>query len=397
MNFYKLVFPGIAMIATIYGLGRFSFGLFLPDISKDLHLSASSAGIISSLFYLSYCFTIIYATLRTAKTGPKYMIMLASLLVILGLITISIASNALTLSLGVIFAGASSGLISPPYGYAISLWIKWEQQGKANTWINSGTSIGLVFTGITAMLVFIDWRSVYLIYGIIAILITVWNFFIIPSLKHNININPGSLNILDISASKRIIFASTILGISTAPYWTFSKSYVQNTDHYSPIALSIFWILIGVAGVLGGISGRMIDQYGLKFSYFLGVILMAAASILLALTPFIWIVPFLASLLFGASYIFITGVLLVWGVKLFVKNASLGIGIPFLMLAVGQVIGSVLAGPIVEELGYTFTFVIYGIIGLTTILIYPKVEVKPPKVNIDDEYTKLQKANKDLL
>ncbi|MBM6506013.1 MULTISPECIES: MFS transporter [Staphylococcus] len=397
MNFYKLVFPGIAMIATIYGLGRFSFGLFLPDISKDLHLSASSAGIISSLFYLSYCFTIIYATLRTAKTGPKYMIMLASLLVILGLITISIASNALTLSLGVIFAGASSGLISPPYGYAISLWIKWEQQGKANTWINSGTSIGLVFTGITAMLVFIDWRSVYLIYGIIAILITVWNFFIIPSLKHNININPGSLNILDISASKRIIFASTILGISTAPYWTFSKSYVQNTDHYSPIALSIFWILIGVAGVLGGISGRMIDQYGLKFSYFLGVILMAAASILLALTPFIWIVPFLASLLFGASYIFITGVLLVWGVKLFVKNASLGIGIPFLMLAVGQVIGSVLAGPIVEELGYTFTFVIYGIIGLTPILIYPKVEVKPPKVNIDDEYTKLQKANKDLL
>lgn len=397
MNFYKLVFPGIAMIATIYGLGRFSFGLFLPDISKDLHLSASSAGIISSLFYLSYCFTIIYATLRTAKTGPKYMIMLASLLVILGLITISIASNALTLSLGVIFAGASSGLISPPYGYAISLWIKWEQQGKANTWINSGTSIGLVFTGITAMLVFIDWRSVYLIYGIIAILITVWNFFIIPSLKHNININPGSLNILDISASKRIIFASTILGISTAPYWTFSKSYVQNTDHYSPIALSIFWILIGVAGVLGGISGRMIDQYGLKFSYFLGVILMAAASILLALTPFIWIVPFLASLLFGASYIFITGVLLVWGVKLFVKNASLGIGIPFLMLAVGQVIGSVLAGPIVEELGYTFAFVIYGIIGLTPILIYPKVEVKPPKVNIDDEYTKLQKANKDLL
>lgn len=397
MNFYKLVFPGIAMIATIYGLGRFSFGLFLPDISKDLHLSASSAGIISSLFYLSYCFTIIYATLRTAKTGPKYMIMLASLLVILGLITISIASNALTLSLGVIFAGASSGLISPPYGYAIALWIKWEQQGKANTWINSGTSMGLVFTGITAMLVFIDWRSVYLIYGIIAILITVWNFFIIPSLKHNININPGSLNILDISASKRIIFASTILGISTAPYWTFSKSYVQNTDHYSPIALSIFWILIGVAGVLGGISGRMIDQYGLKFSYFLGVILMAAASILLALTPFIWIVPFLASLLFGASYIFITGVLLVWGVKLFVKNASLGIGIPFLMLAVGQVIGSVLAGPIVEELGYTFTFVIYGIIGLTPVLIYPKVEVKPPKVNIDDEYTKLQKANKDLL
>ena len=397
MNFYKLVFPGIAMIATIYGLGRFSFGLFLPDISNDLKLSASSAGLISSLFYLSYCFTIVYATLRTAKTGPKYMIMLASVLVILGLFMISISPNALTLSLGVLLAGASSGLISPPYGYAISLWIKWEQQGKANTWINSGTSLGLVFTGITAMLVFIDWRTTYLIYGVIAILITVWNFFVIPSLKHSLKIYPGSLNILDISASKRIIMASTILGFSTAPFWTFSKSYVQQTDHYSPIALSIFWILIGVAGIFGGISGHIIDQYGIQFAYFFGVILMSVASILLALTPIVWIVPFLSSLIFGVSYIFITGVLLVWGVKIFVKNASLGIGIPFLMLAVGQVLGSMVAGPFIEDLGYTMPFIIYGLIGLVALLLFPKVDVQPPNVHIDGDYTELQKVNKDLI
>ena len=175
MNFYKLVFPGIAMIATIYGLGRFSFGLFLPDISNDLKLSASSAGLISSLFYLSYCFTIVYATLRTAKTGPKYMIMLASMLVILGLFMISISPNALTLSLGS-YSLAQVLINLSTLWLRHFLWIKWEQQGKANTWINSGTSLGLVFTGITAMLVFIDWRTTYLIYGVIAILITVWNF-----------------------------------------------------------------------------------------------------------------------------------------------------------------------------------------------------------------------------
>ena len=54
MKFSKLVFPGIAMIATTYGLGRFSFGLFLPDITNDLSLSASQAGLNSSLFYLAY-------------------------------------------------------------------------------------------------------------------------------------------------------------------------------------------------------------------------------------------------------------------------------------------------------------------------------------------------------
>lgn len=110
-----------------------------------------------------------------------------------------------------------------------------------------------------------------------------------------------------------------------------------------------------------------------------------------------WIVPFLSSLIFGVSYIFITGVLLVWGVKIFVKNASLGIGIPFLMLAVGQVLGSMVAGPFIEDLGYTMTFIIYGLIGLVALILFPKVDVQPPKVNIDGDYTELQKVNKDLL
>ena len=121
------------MIATTYGLGRFSFGLFLPSITEDIGMTTSQAGIISSLFYLAYCFTIIYATFQTATIGPKRMIMLAGLSVIVGLFTIGISPNALILSLGVLFAGASTGLVSPPYGYTISLWIRMTDQGKANT------------------------------------------------------------------------------------------------------------------------------------------------------------------------------------------------------------------------------------------------------------------------
>lgn len=124
---------------------------------------------------------------------------------------------------------------------------------------------------------------------------------------------------------------------------------------------------------------------------------MSAASILLALTPIVWIVSFLSSLIFGVSYIFITGVLLVWGVKIFVKNASLGIGIPFLMLAVGQVLGSIVAGPFIEDLGYTMPFIIYGLIGLVALLLFPKIDVQPPNVHIDGDYTELQKVNKDLI
>lgn len=397
MKFYKLVLPGIAMIAATYGLGRFSFGLFLPSISNDLQLSASQAGVISSLFYLAYCFTIIFSTVRTNKIGPKNMVLIAGLSVLVGLLLISISHNAILLSIAVIFAGGSTGLVSPPYGYTISLWIKWPEQGKANTWINSGTSFGLMFTGLTAMIVFLDWRTTYFIYAVIALIVIIWNFYAIPSLEKNLKIETGSLNIRDIGFSKKIIISSTILGFSTDPFWTFSKSFIEGTGHYSNMALSIFWILIGVLGVIGGMSGNIIDRYGLRFAYTWGVALLSFASILLALTPYIWLSPFVASSLFGASYIFLTGVLLVWGVKIFLRNASLGIGIPFLMLAVGQVLGSVIAGTLIDNLNYGSTFVIYGLIGLLALAIYPTVDVKPSKVDENQNYTKMQKVNKTIL
>lgn len=394
MRFSKLVLPGIAMIATTYGLARFSFGLFLPNISHDLNLSASQAGIISSLFYLSYCFTIVFSTLRTDKIGPKNMILLAGLSALIGLLLIAVSQGSILLAIAVIFAGGSTGLVSPPYGYTISLWIKWSEQGKANTWINSGTSLGLMFTGITAMIAFLDWRMTYFVYSAIALIVIVWNFIAIPSLDRNLKIETGTLNIRDINSSKKIMLASIIIGFSTAPFWTFSKSFVESTGKYSNIEQSIFWILIGLFGVIGGMSGHIIDKYSLHVAYNIGVILVSFASILLAFIRYIWVLPFATSSIFGMSYIFITGVLLVWGVKIFVKNASLGIGIPFLMLALGQVIGSMMSGSLIDSLNYSATFIIYGLVGLLALILYPTIEVKPSKVNEDQEYTELQKVNK---
>ncbi|WP_285804086.1 hypothetical protein [Alkalicoccobacillus plakortidis] len=40
---WKYVFPGIAMIGVTYAFARFSFGLFLPNISESLNLSESDA------------------------------------------------------------------------------------------------------------------------------------------------------------------------------------------------------------------------------------------------------------------------------------------------------------------------------------------------------------------
>src|SRR5699024_6525646 len=97
-----------------------------------------------------------------------------------------------------------------------------------------------------------------------------------------------------------------------------------------------------------------------------------AASIVLAFAPSLWILPFVSAALFGISYIAITGILLVWGITIFIKNASLGIGLPFLLLAAGQILGSLLGGVIIEYIGYSFTFLAFGLFGVFSLICSPQ-------------------------
>lgn len=383
MKFSTLVIPGIAMIAVTYGLARFSFGLFLPEITESLGISDSTAGIVSSLLYVSYCLSIIYSTLYSIKHGPKAMIIAAGLSALSGLIIMGLAPNVWILSLGVLLAGSSTGLVSPPFGLAISLWIQAVDQSKANTWINSGTSIGLMFTGLSTLLLPMTWREVYLVYAVLALIVILLHYMNLPKFNKNININTGSFNFRDIKGSGMIASASILLGISTAPFWTFSKSFVESLEIYNNTELSIFWTLIGIFGIIGGISGSIIDKWGLAPAYKSGIALISSASIILALSSNLWILPFISSSIFGLSYIFLTGTLLVWGITLFAQNASLGIGLPFLLLALGQVFGSSIGGFLAESAGYEISFGLFGLIGFLAILISPK---KDPLIRTPKDY-----------
>lgn len=374
MKFSKLVLPGITMIAVTYGFARFSFGLLLPGINESLEMSEFVSGMISSLFYLAYCFTIILSTVITSKEGPRRMIISAGLSAFVGLLLMSIAPNEWVLALGVLLAGGSTGLVSPPYGAAISLWIKENKQGRANTWINSGTSFGIVLSGLGAIILAPDWRLTYLIYASLTFLILVWNFRAIPKVgaSSSLVFKKGNLSIRGVKGAIPLTLASLTLGISTAAFWTFSRTFIEVTGDYSAWQLSGFWVIIGLFGVLGGFSGSLIEKVGLPLAYKLGSLSIASSSIILSFAPENLLMTYLSAGIFGCSYIFLTGVLLVWGIRVFITNASLGIGVPFLLLAVGQVIGSLFAGMFIEVWGYVLSFILYGIIGLAASLIGPK-------------------------
>lgn len=87
---------------------------------------------------------------------------------------------------------------------------------------------------------------------------------------------------------------------------------------------------------------------------------MAGAIVLLAAAPGVLGLSYLSAALFGSSYIMLTGIVLVWSVAVFPERPSAGLGAGFLMIAVGQVVGSPVVGAIAGARSLTTAFVVFG-------------------------------------
>src|SRR5688572_15673127 len=175
-----LVAPGLAMIAITYGLARFAYGLFLPNMRESLDLSESVLGLIGAGSYAGYCFAILGALMFTSRSGPRFMGVAAGAVAVVGMATVAGAPTAWVLALGILVAGSSSGLASPPMGEAVATSIRVELQDRANALINSGTSIGVALSGPAALLLTEQWRIAWVAFALLGGVVVVWNAFAMP-------------------------------------------------------------------------------------------------------------------------------------------------------------------------------------------------------------------------
>ncbi|WP_102706599.1 MFS transporter [Terribacillus saccharophilus] len=366
----KLIVVGLPMIAVTYGLSRFSYGLMLPYINETMKMAQSTSGFISSLSYIAYCIAIILAMAFSNRAAPKTILIVAGFSSIIGLGIISVSGNAGVLGLGIFLAGLSTGFSSPPYADIIDKNVETKLQNQTNSWINSGTSIGTALTGVIAIIMTDSWRETYLIFMVIAIVVLFANYKVLPknqnhALKENVK---AGFSKEEWSRAIPIILASLMLGISCSAYWTFSRDFMLQNESVPGYLGEWLWVIIGITGLLGGTAGVFIDKFGLMLAYRISVIALSTSSLLLGIFADYIMIGFLSPALFGSSYIFMTGVLIVWGISVFKSNPSFGLGVPFLILALGQALGSIFSGVIADLLSYNVLFIGASIIGYISLI-----------------------------
>ena len=381
-----LVGPGLALIAVTYGLARFAYGLFLPELREAFDLSPSLLGAIGAGSYLAYSVAIVISLVYTTRVGPRRMAIFAGVAAVVGMAAVAGATEAWVLALGVLVAGSSTGLASPPMAEAVARSIRGGLQDRANALINSGTSVGVALSGPAALLLTGQWRVAWAAFALVGLAVLAWNAAAMP--RGAVADDGSGRTRLSFSylvgarARPRSVplFAAALgIGFASAVYWTFSRDLVVQVGGLGQAGSTFFWTVIGVSGLAGGAAGDLVGRFGLTAVLRGALVSMAASMALLALAPGVLPLAYASAALFGSTYILLTGVVLVWSVGVFPELPSAGLGAGFLLISVGQAVGSPAAGALAGTTSPTTAFFAFAGVAVLTALARPRPDPRSPR------------------
>lgn len=346
----SVVSVGLAVIAVTYGLGRFTFGLLVPEMAADLSMDDAAIGFAGAGSYAGYLAALIAAPFLVARLDTRRVVAIAAAATASGLAMVAATPNAGFLTFGVTVAGTGSGLSSPALAEMVERLLHRRHRAPAQSWINAGTSIGIL-AGVGVALVTVgSWRVSWMALAVVALVAAALPGRLAPSPAQ------GRIESGRIENWKGLALASLALGGASSVMWAFGREAVLRSGALSASDSLIMWSMIGLGGLAGGMVGWLSDRFGLPTASRLGWAIMALALSAMAVAPGSKVAAIAAACGFGAAYMALTGALLLWGVRVGIDRPSAGVRTAFLTLAVGQLVATPLAGLAAEAWGLPVAF-----------------------------------------
>jgi len=347
---------GAVVIALCYGFARYAYGPFVPRFSETFGLTTVGVGVLGGLSTAGYGLGLVLAP-RTSARSARGTVLLAAASATAGLALMAAAPHVAVFGAGITVAGAGAGLVSPGVAQLIGETVGTGSRDRAQTWANTGTGLGLAASAFTPLLA-LGWPVIWAAFAALGAAVTLLAWRTLPR-SPGVPAASGPVH-----GMVPLVADSVLIGVTSAPYWTFSTSRLGEIG-LSPVAATWCWATIGVAGLLGGLAGRAAGRAGLRTVNLATWTLAAAGIALLALPNPGVPTALLSSALFGSTYMALTGLCILWATRLFPDRPARGITWSFAGLGVGQTVASPLAGAAAAGLGSAAVFGLTALVALT--------------------------------
>src|ERR687898_1237295 len=178
---FRLASAGIGVVGASFGMARYGYGLLLPDIRSSYGLSSGPLGLIAAGSYVAYLAASAAVGPLAARLGARRLVVLGGCCATIGMLLAGLSGTPLVLALGVLVGGASSGLVFPPFSDAIEALVAPTRRARTLAAISSGTGYGIAIAVPIALVAGSAWRSAWLAFAVVSILVTLWAARVLPS------------------------------------------------------------------------------------------------------------------------------------------------------------------------------------------------------------------------
>jgi predicted MFS family arabinose efflux permease len=260
---------------------------------------------------------------------------------------------------GLLVAGASAGLVFPPFSDIVSDSLEPAARGRVLAAISAGTGWGVALAAPIALLAGDSWRVAWALFAGVAALATIWALTVLPSAggaeRHG-EIVRIRLGWFVCPRSRPLLTGSLLVGLASSVYWTFAVDHVHSEGGLTSMGSRLFLAVVGLASVAGSLSAHAIDRLGARATFILAAATEAAALVLLGFAPGHLEADFASAVLFGAAYNCVVAVAVIWSSHVFAGRPSAGLAAIMVMQAVGLLTGPPLLGAVADRTGVPTIF-----------------------------------------
>lgn len=362
------------------GFGRFGYSAVLPSMQKGLGLSSAAAGSLASWNLAGYTIMAAIGGILASRVGPRKVLTLGMVLTAAGLLATGLSEGLLGASIGRLVTGLGNGMILVPSITLMAAWFDARNLGFASSVVPSGSSLALIVAGpavprIIQMGGVEGWRIAWYFFAGMTLILAVLNAVVQRDRPHNLDAMRGHMplhtsrpapaprtssahrgprregtaaelmRILRSGYAWHLGFVYLLYGIAFLMYFTFFQKRLTSDLGYSPETAGNLFIIVGVAGLIGGVFWGMIsDRVGRRPTIAVTMIFAGIGGFLFAWAPGTAALA-LSAIFFGSTGVVIPGLIgAACGDRFGPILASTALGLLTVLVGIGQAVGPVLGG-----------------------------------------------------
>ena len=374
-RFVAIIIAGFFTIFTGFAV-RYSYGMLLPEMLREMAISKTQAGMIYSSFFITYTvFSPLLGFLGDRYDVRPILILFIAILGI-GAFLMSFSSSVLNASLFFTLAGIGHSACWAPVVALINRWVSEKRIGTALAFTEMGSGLGIAVWSVVIPLLIgaYNWRTAWVSLGILAFLVAGMNFQLVrnhPDVKFipqgQMTGNPA-IDPIRVTYSRILYdfkfwligFSYLFIGFSTIMVFTFLSAFA-NLDLMLPYEAAARLItVIAIVGMVGKLTlGPLSDHVGRIRVLMLCQAFMAVGSLGMAYFQDFFTLSLCAAV-FGLGYGAVWPVYAASASDFFPRKlAGSVIGLWAIYLGVGSIISPIIGGWTIDTTAsYTWAFIL---------------------------------------